>query len=156
MNTHSTTIWHNGKLIGWDDAKVHIMCHVLHYGTGVFEGIRAYSTDRGPAIFRLDEHVKRFFNSAKVYSLEIPFTQRQIFDGCVETLAASGLRAAYLRPLAFWGYGRFGLHAANLPVETYIASWEWDAYLGEGGLKTGIRAVISAWRKFAPEALPPA
>ncbi|MCE9583334.1 MAG: branched-chain amino acid transaminase [Planctomycetes bacterium] len=156
MNKHSTTIWANGKLIPWDDAKVHIMCHILHYGTGVFEGIRAYATDRGPAIFRLKEHIDRFFNSAKVYDIAIPFTRKQIQDACLETLAASGLQSAYLRPLAFWGYGQFGLHATGLPTEVYVASWEWEKYLGASGLEKGIRAVYSAWRKFAPDALPAA
>ena len=156
MNKHSTSIWTNGKLIPWDDAKAHIMCHVLHYGTGVFEGIRAYSTDRGPAIFRLKDHVDRLFNSAKIYNIQIPFTPDQIAGACTEVIVASGLSAAYLRPLAFWGYGPFGLHATGLPTEVHIASWEWEQYLGAGGLEKGIRATISAWRKFAPDALPPA
>jgi branched-chain amino acid aminotransferase len=156
MNKHSAHIWANGKLIPWDEAKVHVMCHALHYGTGVFEGIRAYETDRGPAIFRLPEHVARFFDSAKVYNFAIPFTPGQISQACVDVVAASGMSAVYVRPLAFWGYGKFGLHATGLPIEVYVASWEWERYLGDEGLDKGIKATISPWRKFAPDALPPA
>ncbi|MBI2921510.1 MAG: branched-chain amino acid transaminase [Planctomycetes bacterium] len=156
MNKHSTSIWSNGKLIPWDEARAHIMCHVLHYGTGVFEGIRAYATDRGPAVFRLRDHVARLFESAKIYSIDIPFTQDQILQACVDVVSASGLTQAYVRPLAFWGYGQFGLHATGLPTEVHIACWEWEQYLGAGGKEKGIRAVVSSWRKFAPDAIPPA
>lgn len=156
MNVHSTTVWSNGKLVPWDEAKVHILVHGIHYGTGVFEGIRAYETDKGPAIFRLQDHVDRLFDSAKIYSLPIPLTNEQIFKACVETVRSSGMSHAYLRPVAFAGYGKFGLHATGLPTEVHIACWEWEKYLGEGGKENGIRAVISGWRKFAPDAIPAA
>lgn len=156
MTKHSSTIWSNGKLIPWDDAKTHVLAHAVQYGTGVFEGIRAYATDRGPAIFRLQDHIDRLFQSAKIYSIDIPWKPKEIVDACIASIAASGLTHAYLRPVCFWGYGKFGLHAVGNPTECHIACWEWEKYLGEGGKENGIRATLGAWRKFAPDSIPPA
>jgi branched-chain amino acid aminotransferase len=155
MAPHGSSIWVNGKLVPWDDARLHVLSHVVHYGTGVFEGIRAYATDRGPAIFRLRDHVDRLFQSAKLYNFAIRVTPEQVFDGCIDVVRNSGRPHAYVRPVAFMGYEKLGLHSIN-PIETHIACWEWEQYLGAEGKEKGIRAVISAWRKPAPDAIPPA
>ncbi|MGC9220509.1 MAG: branched-chain amino acid transaminase [Solirubrobacteraceae bacterium] len=150
-------IWHNGELVAWEDAKVHVLAHGLHYGTGVFEGVRAYDTDAGPAIFRHQDHIERLIRSAALYYMPLPYSAEQIREATHELLIANGLRECYIRPLAFRGYGVMGLYPMEAPVEVVIAAWPWGAYLGDESVATGIRAKISSWRRlpgdsFAPEA----
>jgi len=149
-------IWMNGKFVPWDEAKVHVLSHGLHYGTGVFEGIRCYETERGPAIFRLDEHLKRLDRSAGLYHLTLPSSIEEISDATHELIRRNGLRSCYIRPLAFRGYGEMGLYADSAPVELIIAVWPWGAYLGEDGKRNGIRATVSPWRRISPDSLIPA
>ncbi len=147
-------IWMNGGLIDWADAKVHVGVHGLHYGSGVFEGIRCYDTPKGPAVFRLDEHLQRLHNSAKLLYMEIPFSVEDLKAACNEVIGANGLPECYLRPIAFYGYGELGVAARGNPVETVIMSWPWAPYLGEEGLKQGIRAKISSWQRVSPNVVP--
>lgn len=148
-------IWKNGELVPWDDAKVHVLTHALHYGTGVFEGVRCYDTPSGPAIFRHQEHVDRLFKSAELFYMPVPFTQDQIRQATLDTVAASGLRSCYIRPLVFRGEGLMGLSPLDAPVDVIIACWEWGAYLGEEGKAKGIRAKVSSWRRLSPAGLIP-
>ncbi len=148
-------IWHNGELVAWEDAKVHVLTHGLHYGTGVFEGVRAYDTERGPAIFRHQDHIDRLFTSAEFYYMPIPFTRDEIRTGTHELMAANGLRECYLRPLVFRGYGTMGLNPLEAPVEVIVAAWPWGAYLGEESKTAGIRAKIASWRRLPSDALIP-
>jgi branched-chain amino acid aminotransferase len=146
----------NGEFVAWDDAKVHVLTHGLHYGTGVFEGIRAYETDEGETgIFRHDEHLKRLERSAKLYYMEIPFTHDQLREATHELIARNGLRTCYIRPLVFRGHGPMGLDPLDNPVEVSIAVWEWGAYLGEEGKLNGVRARTSSWRRISPDSLIP-
>ncbi|HEX7128314.1 MAG TPA: branched-chain amino acid transaminase [Thermodesulfobacteriota bacterium] len=141
-------IWMDGRLVPWADARVHVLTHTLHYGLGVFEGIRAYQcADGGSAVFRLKEHIERFFDSARICHMRIPYTPEEIEKACVETLRANGLAAGYIRPLAFIGDGVMGLHPKDNPVRVSVAAWEWGAYLGEEGLKNGIRVKISSFAR---------
>jgi branched-chain amino acid aminotransferase len=134
-------IWMDGELVPWDDAKVHILTHTLHYGLGSFEGIRAYQTvDGRSAVFRLSEHIDRLFDTAKLLGLEIPFTRSAIEDACVKVLKVNRMKAGYLRPLVYIGSGAMGLFAIDNPIRVAIATWPWGAYLGDAGLKNGIRA----------------
>jgi branched-chain amino acid aminotransferase len=148
-------IWHNGELVAWEDAKVHVLTHGLHYGTGVFEGIRAYDTERGTAIFRHPEHLARLFRSAELYYMPIPYTQAQLRAATHELIAANGLRECYIRPIVFRGYGQMGLFPLEAPVEVSIAAWPWGAYLGEEGKRRGIRAKVSSWRRIPGDSLIP-
>lgn len=148
-------IWMNGQLIPWDDAKVHVLTHGLHYGTSVFEGVRCYDTEIGPAVFRHAEHVDRLFRSAELYYMPIPFTREQLRDATNATIAGNNLRSCYIRPLVFRGYGQMGLFPLDAPVDVMIACWEWGAYLGEAGKREGIRAKISSWRRISPQSLIP-
>ncbi|MGE0786154.1 MAG: branched-chain amino acid transaminase [Sandaracinaceae bacterium] len=142
------TIWLDGALVPWDEAKVHVLTHTLHYGLGAFEGIRCYETDDGrSAIFRLDEHVRRLFDSALISTLEIPYTRAQIRDACLQTVKANGLKSCYLRPLVFLGDGAMGLGAMTNKTRVCIAVWKWGAYLGEEGMKKGIRARVSSFTR---------
>jgi branched-chain amino acid aminotransferase len=147
-------IWMNGEFVDWADAKVHVGVHGLHYGAGVFEGIRCYETPKGPAVFRLADHLKRLHNSAKLLYMEIPYSVDELRDACHELIAVNGLPECYLRPIAFYGYGQLGVAARDNPVETVIMSWPWGAYLGEEGQKTGIRAKISSWQRIGPNVIP--
>jgi branched-chain amino acid aminotransferase len=149
-------IWMNGEFVAWDEAKVHVLSHGLHYGTGVFEGIRCYETERGPAIFRNDEHLKRMRRSAELYHLTLPYPTEEIRDATHELIRRNGLRSCYIRPLAFRGYGEMGLYADSAPVDMIIAVWPWGAYLGEEGKTNGIRATVSPWRRISPDSLIPA
>jgi branched-chain amino acid aminotransferase len=149
-------IWMNGEFVPWDEAKVHVLSHGLHYGTGVFEGIRCYETERGPAIFRHDEHLKRLRRSADLYHLELPYSTEELRAATHELIRRNGLRSCYIRPLAFRGYGEMGLYAASAPIEVMVAVWSWGAYLGEEGKKNGIRATVSPWRRISPDSLIPA
>jgi len=147
-------IWMNGKLVDWDDAKIHILTHALHYGSGVFEGIRCYNTVKGPAVFRLKEHIQRLFDSARLYRMEIPYSLEELRDATKDTIRENGLNACYIRPIVFRGYGEMGLNPLNAPVDVSIAVWPWGTYLGEEGLKNGIRAKISSFQRIPPNVLP--
>ncbi|MGI8428653.1 MAG: branched-chain amino acid transaminase [Solirubrobacteraceae bacterium] len=148
-------IWHNGELVAWEDAKVHVLTHGLHYGTGVFEGERAYETSRGTAIFRHREHLQRLFKSAELYYMPIPYSVEQLRAATHELLAANELRECYIRPLVYRGYGQMGLYPLDCPVEVSIAAWPWGAYLGEESKRNGIRAKVSSWRRIPPDSLIP-
>jgi branched-chain amino acid aminotransferase len=149
-------IWHNGELVAWEDAKVHVLTHGLHYGTGVFEGVRAYETDSGSAaIFRHQDHIDRLFRSAQLYYMPIPFTREELRKATHELLIANGLRECYIRPIAFRGYGTMGLFPLEAPVEVSIAAWPWGAYLGEESGTHGIRAKISTWRRLPSDSVNP-
>lgn len=148
-------IWHSGKFVPWDEAQVHVLSHGLHYGTGVFEGVRCYDGEKGPAIFRHKEHLQRFEDSARMYFLDLPFTKEEIGEATRELIRKNGLRDCYIRPLAFRGYGEMGLYAKSAPVEVIIAVWPWGAYLGEDGKKHGIRAKVSSWRRVSSASLIP-
>ncbi len=141
------TIWMNGSLVKWDDAKVHVLTHSLHYGTGVFEGIRCYKTDGGPAVFRLREHVDRFFDSAHILQMEMPFTREAVTEGVLETIRRNKIDACYIRPLAYIGYGAMGVFPKDNPIEVSIAVWPWGSYLGEEGMQNGIRVKISSYSR---------
>ena len=155
MADQSKFIWFNGKIIPWDDARIHVMSHVLHYGSGVFEGIKCYSTEQGPAIFRLDEHIHRLFESGKKYGIQIPFTENNIFDASIETVRINGFQSCYIRPIAFYGYDTLGVHPKGCPVEVAVASFFWGAYLGEKGLENGVNIIISPWKRLSLDAFPP-
>ncbi|MEK6700539.1 MAG: branched-chain amino acid transaminase [Nitrospirota bacterium] len=138
-------IWMNGKLIPWNDAKVHVLTHTLHYGTGVFEGIRCYKADPGSAVFRLKEHVDRLFASAHICQLDIPFTREQVSEAVLETIRVNKIEACYIRPIVYLGYGAMGIFPKENPVDLAIAVWPWGSYLGEEGLKNGIRVKVSSF-----------
>ena len=143
----------NGELVDWGDAKVHVGAHGLHYGTGVFEGIRCYDTPRGPAVFRLTDHIKRLDASAKLLYMDIPYSVEEIRDACLQVVGVNGLPECYLRPFAFYGYGELGVSAGN-PVEVVVMSWPWGAYLGDDGMKNGIRCKISSWKRVGANTIP--
>jgi branched-chain amino acid aminotransferase len=148
-------IWMNGEFVAWEDAKVHVLTHALHYGTGVFEGERCYDTERGPAIFRHKEHLERLERSAKLYYMDMPYSREQLREATHELIARNGFRSCYIRPLVFRGHGPMGLNPLDNPVEAIIACWEWGAYLGEEGKKNGIRARVSSWRRISDDSLQP-
>ncbi|HEU4979262.1 MAG TPA: branched-chain amino acid transaminase [Solirubrobacteraceae bacterium] len=148
-------IWMNGELVPWEDAKVHVLTHGLHYGTGVFEGVRCYDTQIGPAVFRNRDHVDRLFKSSELYYMPVPFDRERIRQATLETIAANNLRSCYIRPLVFRGYGTMGLFPLDAPVDVAIAVWEWGAYLGEEGKRSGVRAKVSSWRRISPDSLIP-
>ena len=148
------TIWQDGDFVDWDDATVHVLTHALHYGTGVFEGVRCYDTENGPAIFRWDEHLERFYQSAKPYDMEIPFSRTELTEATLELLRREELRSCYIRPVAFYGYGSLGVSPTENPVDTAIAAWPWGAYLGEEALERGVEVMISSWRKYASSQVP--
>jgi branched-chain amino acid aminotransferase len=148
-------IWHNGELVAWEDAKIHVLTHGLHYGTGVFEGIRCYDTDRGPAIFRHQDHLDRLFKSAELYYMPIPYTLEELRAATHELIAANELRECYIRPIVFRGYGQMGLYPLEAPVEVSIAVWPWGAYLGDAGKRDGIRAKVASWRRIPHDAMIP-
>ena len=148
-------IWRNGKFIAWNEANVHVMTHALHYGTSVFEGIRCYQTPLGGAIFRPREHIRRFFDSAKIYRMEdIGFAQSTIVDTLSELVRVNGLSACYLRPILFRGYGDVGVLSVNNPIEVFIVCWEWGQYLGPEALEKGVDVCVSSWTRLAPNTLP--
>jgi branched-chain amino acid aminotransferase len=147
-------IWMNGSLVDWADATVHVLTHALHYGTSVFEGIRAYETDDGPAVFRLDQHLLRLERSAAQYYMPLPFSHEDLRNAVHQVISANGLHEAYIRPIALRGYGVMGLNPVEAPVDVAIAAWVWGAYLGEDGLKHGIKAKISSWRRIGNNTIP--
>jgi len=148
-------IWHNGELVAWEDAKVHVLTHGLHYGTGVFEGERAYETSQGPAIFRHRDHLARLLRSAELYYMPIPYTLEELRAATHELIAANGLTECYIRPIAFRGYGEMGLFPLDCEVSVSIAAWPWGAYLGEASKLEGIRAKVSSWRRISHDSLIP-
>ena len=148
-------IWQNGEFVSWEDAKVHVLSHGLHYGTGVFEGIRCYETERGPAVFRHREHLDRLEKSAGLYYFELPYSAEELRTATHELIRRNGLRSCYIRPLAFRGYGEMGLYAQSAPIEVIIAVWPWGAYLGEDSKKHGIRTKVSSWRTISGDSLIP-
>ena len=149
-------IWMDGELVAWQDAKIHVLTHTLHYGCGVFEGIRAYETSRGPAVFRLDDHIDRLFNSAAIYMIDVPFDRDQLIAATLETVRVNEVRSCYIRPLVYLGYGEMGLNPLPCPVNVAIAIWPWGTYLGDEGIQNGIRLKISSWRRHDPNTMPPA
>ena len=148
-------IWMNGELVRWEDAKVHVLTHALHYGSGVFEGIRAYETERGTAVFRHQDHLDRLRRSAELYYMELPYTLEKMREATHELIRVNKLRSCYIRPVVFRGYGEMGLFPLNTPVEVFIAVWPWGAYLGEEGQKHGIRCKVSSWRRMSDESFIP-
>ena len=147
-------IWHNGRFIAWDDAKIHVLSHVTSYGSSVFEGVRCYDTPAGPAIFRVREHLRRLFDSAKIYRIEIKPTIDQLADAMVELVKVNHLQSCYFRPIVLRGYGDIGVLPGNNPTEVYIACWEWGKYLGEEALAKGVDVCVSSWTRIAPNTLP--
>ena len=146
-------IWMNGTFVPWDDARIHVLSHVVHYGTSWFEGIRCYDTPAGSAIFRLDRHIRRLFDSVKIYRTEIPYTEQQIMDACVETIRTNRMRACYIRPVVYRGYGDVGVNPLPCPVDVSIAVWEWGTYLGPDALTKGIDVCVSTFNRPAPNTL---
>jgi branched-chain amino acid aminotransferase len=149
-------IWMDGELVDWDQAKIHVLSHSLHYGSGVFEGIRAYATSQGPAVFRLSDHMTRLLDSAKVFMIQVPYSHAELVDAVKQTVAASGLESCYIRPIVYLGYGEMGLNPLPCPVNVAIAVWPWGTYLGDEGVASGVRVKISSWCRHDPNAVPPA
>jgi branched-chain amino acid aminotransferase len=147
-------IWMNGELVDWDDARVHVGAHGLHYGTGVFEGIRCYETPNGPAVFRLTDHMQRLHSSAALIGMTLPYTVEELKSATNELLSANGLQECYIRPIAFYGFGQLGVAARDNPVDTAIMAWPWGTYLGEEALRSGIRTKISSWQRVPPNVIP--
>jgi branched-chain amino acid aminotransferase len=147
-------IWMDGKLVNWDDAKIHVLTHTLHYGSGVFEGIRAYPTGRGPAVFRLTDHMRRLHDSASLLHMDLPYSVEELVEATKETIRANRLDSCYIRPIAFLGYGEMGLNPLPCQVNVSIAVWPWGSYLGDEGLRRGVRMKISTWRRMDPNVNP--
>ena len=149
-------IWMDGELVPWEQAQVHVLTHSLHYGSGVFEGIRTYATTDGPAVFRLTDHIERLFASAKIFMIDIPFTVQEIVEATKETVKVNGLPSCYIRPIVYLGYGEMGLNPLPCQVNVSIAVWPWGAYLGDEGMQKGVRMKVSSWQRHSPNAMPPA
>lgn len=154
--TTTPKIWMNGTLVDWADAKVHVLTHTLHYGTGVFEGIRAYETAGGPAAFRLTDHIERLFDSAKILMMDIPYTVDELVQAAKNTIRSTGLPSCYVRPIAYYGYGEIGVNTLQCKVDVAIACWPWGAYLGDDALTKGVRMKISSWTRHDHNTMPPA
>ena len=154
--TTTPKIWMNGSLVDWDKAQVHVLTHTLHYGTGVFEGIRAYETDKGPAIFRLTDHIKRLYNSAHILGMDMPYSVEEIVQATKDTVVSTGLPSCYVRPIAYYGYGEMGLNTLPCKVDIAIACWPWGAYLGDDAVDKGVRMKISSWTRHDHNTMPPA
>jgi branched-chain amino acid aminotransferase len=150
----SEKIWMNGTLVPWDDATIHVGSHVIHYGSAVFEGLRCYATTEGPAIFRLDAHTDRLYNSAKIYRMEVPYTIDQFNQAVCDTIAANRMDACYIRPVVYRGYGQLGVNPFPCPVDVAIMVWDWGRYLGTESLEKGVDVCVSSWTRFAPNTLP--
>jgi branched-chain amino acid aminotransferase len=148
------TIWMNGEFVKWDDAKIHVLSHVIHYGSSWFEGIRCYETVKGSAIFRLDRHVRRLFDSTTIYRTPIPYSEAQIEEAILDTIRANKMKSCYIRPIVYRGYGDVGVNPLKCPVDVTIAVWEWGSYLGEEALTKGIDVCVSTWQRPAPNTLP--
>jgi branched-chain amino acid aminotransferase len=148
-------IWMNGAFVAWEDARIHVLTHGLHYGTGVFEGVRCYDTELGPAVFRNADHVERLIKSAELYYMEVPYSAEELRAATRELVARNGLSSCYIRPIVYRGYGTMGLNPTDAAVDVTIACWEWGAYLGEDGANKGVRAKVSSWRRISPDSLIP-
>ncbi|HZL07561.1 MAG TPA: branched-chain amino acid transaminase, partial [Coriobacteriia bacterium] len=148
-------IWMNGEFVAWEDAKVHVLTHGLHYGTGVFEGVRCYETQDGPAVFRHREHLERLYKSAELYYMPVPYELEELRTATLDLIGRNGLESCYIRPLVYRGYGQMGLNPLEAPVDVTIAVWPWGAYLGEEGKRLGVRAKVSSWRRISPDSLIP-
>lgn len=151
---HGSIVWRNGELIPWENATIHVMTHVINYGSSVFEGIRCYNTKRGPGIFRLDSHIERLLNSAHIYRMEVPYSYDDLVEASRQLVLANGYKECYLRPLIFRGYGTFGVDPFPCPIETYICTWQWGKYLGPEALEQGVDVCVSSWTRIAPNTLP--
>ena len=147
-------IWHNGQLIPWDDANIHVLSHVIHYGSAVFEGIRCYDTKQGPSVFRLRDHMQRLLNSGRIYYMDNPYSLTQLCDAAAEVVRANRMGSCYLRPVVLRGYGDVGVSPLKNPIEVYIACWEWGAYLGPEAVEQGVDVCVSSWNRVAPNTLP--
>src|SRR5438876_869043 len=154
MLTPTKKIWHNGRFIRWDDARIHILSHVVSYGSSVFEGIRCYATANGPAVFRLHEHVRRMADSAKIYRMDLPFSREQLAEAMLELVRVNALPSCYIRPIAIRAYGDMGVNPLKNPVDVYVACWEWGKYLGDQALAEGVDVCVSSWNRIAPNTLP--
>jgi branched-chain amino acid aminotransferase len=154
--TPTAKVWMDGELVDWAEAKVHILTHTLHYGTGVFEGIRTYATERGPAVFRLREHIERLARSAHLLAIEMPYSVDELVAASLDTVRATGLQACYVRPIVYLGYGEMGLNPLPCPVRVAIACWPWATYLGDEGVRKGVRLKVSSWTRHDPRAMPTA
>jgi branched-chain amino acid aminotransferase len=150
----SDVIWMNGKLVPWDDAKIHIGSHVIHYGSAVFEGVRCYATPEGPAVFRLDAHTDRLFSSAKIYRMDVPYTPEELNRAVVETITSNKMEQCYIRPIVYRGYGQLGVNPFPCPVDAAIMVWDWGKYLGSEALEKGVDVCISSWTRLAPNTMP--
>lgn len=150
----ATKIWHNGKLIPWQEAQIHVLSHVVSYGSGVFEGVRFYQTPGGPAVFRLREHMQRLVNSARIYRMEVGYTVEELAEACQAVVGESGMQAGYLRPIVIRGFGPMGVNPFDNPVETYVAAWDWGKYLGQESQENGVDVCVSSWSRMAPNTLP--
>src|SRR5229473_2538452 len=144
-------IWHNGKFINWDDAKLHVLSHVVSYGSGIFEGIRCYETPQGPAIFRLREHMQRLINSGRIYRMELPYSVDEFSSVACELVRLNKMGACYVKPIVIRGYGEVGVNPLNSPIETYMACWNWGSYLGPEALANGVDVCVSSWTRIAPD-----
>lgn len=147
-------IWMNGDFVDWDDAKIHILSHVIHYGSSVFEGLRCYKNARGSAIFRLQDHTKRLFNSAKIYRMDVPYTPEEINAATIELISANNMEECYIRPVIYRGYGSVGVNPFGCPVDVAIAVWDWGKYLGPEALEKGVDVCVSSWHRMAPNTFP--
>ena len=154
MSNHCSLIWFNGKIVPFQDATTHVMSHALHYGSGIFEGIKCYSTPMGPGIFKLDEHITRLFESAKIYNMPIPYTPKELSQACLDLVIENNIDSGYIRPIAFYGYDTLGVHPKECPVSVSIGIFDWGSYLGPGSLENGVRVTVSPWRKFHSTSFP--
>lgn len=152
--TPTEKIWHNGRFIAWDDARIHVLAHVVSYGSSVFEGVRCYDTERGPAIFRLREHTRRLLDSAKIYRIPVSYSLEELIEAQVELVRVNRLRSCYIRPIILRGYGGMGVLPLNNPTEVFLACWEWGKYLGEEALAAGVDVCVSSWNRMAPNTFP--
>ena len=151
---HGGFVWHNGKVIPWEDATIHVMSHVVHYGSSVFEGIRCYQTRIGSAVFRLDSHIERLLNSCHIYRMNSPYTAEELMKACCDLVVTNEFKECYLRPLVFRGYATFGVDPFPTPIESYICAWKWGKYLGPEALEQGVDVCVSSWTRIAPNTLP--
>lgn len=152
--TPTEKIWHNGRFIAWDEARIHVLAHVVSYGSSVFEGVRCYDTQRGPAIFRLREHTRRLLDSAKIYRIPVSYSLEELIEAQVELVRVNRLRSCYIRPIILRGYGGMGVLPVNNPTEVFLACWEWGKYLGEEALAAGVDVCVSSWNRMAPNTFP--
>ena len=150
----SEKIWRNGELIAWEDAHIHVLSHVVHYGSSCFEGMRCYKTTGGPMVFRPEDHIRRLLDSAKIYRMDVPYDAAALLRAVDETILANRLEACYIRPIALRGYGHLGVYPEGIPIDTYVAVWEWGAYLGQDALENGVDVCVSSWARAAPNTFP--